>query len=127
VMLRNYCPQTRFEVINTSMTAVNSNVILPIAHDCAEQSPDLFILYIGNNEVVGPYGAAGVLGPTVPRLELIRAAIRVQEKQTGEFIANLVNSRKGRNAPRSRNGMIMYSECQVRDGDPAMERVYSHP
>jgi len=126
VMLRNYCPQTRFEVINTGTTAVNSHVILPITRDCADQAPDLFILYIGNNEVVGPYGASGVLGPAVPRLELIRAAIRVQETRTGELVASLVNRRKGAHTPRAWNGMIMFSECQVRYDDPAMELVYEH-
>ena len=55
-MLRNRFPDARFEVINTAMTAINSHVIVPIAEDCEAQHPDLFIVYMGNNEVVGPGG-----------------------------------------------------------------------
>jgi len=36
---------------------------LEIAKDCAHHQADLFILYLGNNEVVGPYGAGTVFTP----------------------------------------------------------------
>ena len=44
------------------MVAINSHVALPIARQCAERQPDLLVVHLGNNEVVGPFGAAGVLG-----------------------------------------------------------------
>ncbi len=56
VMLRERFPSTRFEVVNTGSVAINSHVLLPIAKGLADQRPDLFIIYSGNNEVVGPYG-----------------------------------------------------------------------
>ena len=63
VLLRNRYPDEQFEVVNVAITAINSNVILPIARECARQDGDLWIIYMGNNEMVGPYGAATVLGP----------------------------------------------------------------
>ena len=36
------------------MTAIDSHVTVEIARDCTAHQPDLFIVYLGNNEVVGP-------------------------------------------------------------------------
>jgi len=63
VMLRQQYPQANFEVITIAMPAINSHVVLEIAKDCAHHQADLFILYLGNNEVVGPYGAGTVFTP----------------------------------------------------------------
>src|SRR5271165_5186713 len=61
MMLRARYPSTRFEIVNTGSVAINSHVVLPIAEGLANQRPDLFIIYSGNNEVVGPYGPGTVL------------------------------------------------------------------
>jgi hypothetical protein len=50
-------PQTDFEVVCVAITAINSHVILPIARECAKRDGDLWIVYMGNNEMVGPFGA----------------------------------------------------------------------
>lgn len=55
-------PGTHFEIINTGITAIDSHVILPIARECARHDGDLWIIYMGNNEMVGPFGAATVFG-----------------------------------------------------------------
>ena len=60
VMLHERYPGCRFEIVNTSMTAINSHAILEIAKDCSSQGGDLFVIYMGNNEVVGPYGPGTV-------------------------------------------------------------------
>ena len=57
-MLELRYPGTRFEVVNGAMAGINSNVILPIARDCAGAGGDIWVIYMGNNEVVGPFGAA---------------------------------------------------------------------
>jgi len=56
VMLRSAFPNERFEVINAAMRGINSHVLVPIARQCAGLSPDLFIVYMGNNEINGLYG-----------------------------------------------------------------------
>src|SRR5689334_8570850 len=50
VMLRSRFPDTKFEIINTGVTAINSHVVLPIAEDLAKRQPDIFVIYLGNNE-----------------------------------------------------------------------------
>ena len=59
-LLRGRFPGEKFEVINLGVTAINSHVILPIARECARHDGDFWIVYMGNNETVGPYGAATV-------------------------------------------------------------------
>jgi hypothetical protein len=40
-------PETSFEIINTSITAVNSHVILPIAKETMHKiNPDLVLFYM---------------------------------------------------------------------------------
>lgn len=52
----NY-PQTKVEVINIGLTAVNSYTIRDFIPGVIEQNPDLVIIYAGHNEY---YGALGV-------------------------------------------------------------------
>jgi len=59
VMLRNRYPVMKFEVVNTGSVAINSHVVLCIAEGLADQKTDLFIVYSGNNEVVGGLMALG--------------------------------------------------------------------
>jgi tetratricopeptide (TPR) repeat protein len=56
VMLQSAFPNERFEVINAAMRGINSHVIVPIARECAGLAPDLFVIYMGNNELNGLYG-----------------------------------------------------------------------
>src|SRR5204862_6531777 len=58
VMLRAEYPDRHFEILNAAMRGINSHVILPIAKDCARREPDLFIVYMGNNELVGLHGVS---------------------------------------------------------------------
>jgi hypothetical protein len=51
-MLELRYPGTHFEVLNAAMVAINSNVILPIARDCTRADADIWVIYMGNNEVV---------------------------------------------------------------------------
>ncbi len=57
-------PDKTFEVYNLGVTAINSHVILHIARQAVEFQPDLLVIYMGNNEVVGPYGPGSAV--TVP-------------------------------------------------------------
>src|SRR5215472_6928818 len=74
-MLSSRYPGVRFEVENAAMTAINSHAILPIARDCAKANGDIWVIYMGNNEVVGPFGAGTVFSSQTPPMSLIRAAL----------------------------------------------------
>lgn len=127
VMLQHRFPNRDFELANTSMTAISSHVILPIARESADLQPDLYVVYMGNNEVVGPFGASGVLGPQATNLTLLRAGIAVRRTHIGQGIQSLIQSTsRHENKTPDWNGMTMFMEHQVRADEPCLKTVYSH-
>lgn len=123
VMLRARFPQANFEVINTGITAVNSHVLVPLVRDLAKQEPDLFIIYAGNNEVVGPYGPGTVLASSAMNLPIIRANIFVRSTRVGQLITRIVQPK---HQPQDFRGMEMFLEKRIRADSPAMAHVYEN-
>ena len=81
-------PGRRYEVINLGTTAVASFPLVYQVRDALAYAPDLFVLYVGNNEFYGAYGtgsinAAGKLPPAV---------LRVQRALRGLAIVQLLDS-----------------------------------
>ncbi|MFB0552834.1 MAG: tetratricopeptide repeat protein [Phycisphaerae bacterium] len=126
VMLRQRYPQANFEVITAAMPAINSHVVLEIAKDCTRYQTDMFIVYLGNNEVVGPYGAGTVFTPISSNLSLIRFGIALKATKLGQLITNLLQSAGAGDAPRVWRGMKMFLEKQVRANDTNLGIVYRH-
>ncbi len=125
-MLQQQYPQVDFEVITTAMPAINSHVVLDITKDCTQHQGDLFVVYLGNNEVVGPYGAGTVFTPLSSSLSLIRFRIALKATKLGQLLTNILKSVCGENAPEVWRGLEMFLEEQVRADDPRMEVVYRH-
>ena len=57
LMLQDKFPDQEVEVINAAMRGINSHILVPIARQCAQLQPDLMIVYSGNSEHTGRYGA----------------------------------------------------------------------
>jgi tetratricopeptide (TPR) repeat protein len=120
VMLRQRFPSTKFEVINTSMVAINSHVLRSIAQQLQNYQPDLVIIYAGNNEVVGPYGPGTVLASSSLNISIIRASIFVRSSRLGQLLTQA-------GSPRSEwRGMEMFLEKQVRADAPALQHTYEN-
>ncbi len=127
VMLNEMYPETSFEVHTAATVAINSHAVLEIAKDCAKYEPDLFIVYLGNNEVVGPFGPGSVFAPLSPSLLFIRANIAVKTTRTGQLVEQILRSVIPRSkAPQRWGGLGMFHEKQVRRDNPALESVYKH-
>ncbi|NIP23121.1 MAG: tetratricopeptide repeat protein [Phycisphaerae bacterium] len=127
VMLRQAYPGINFEVITAATAAINSHAVLEIAGDCARHQPDLFIVYLGNNEVVGPYGAGTVFSPFSGSLSLIRMGIALKTTRLGQLLTNLLESvGPKKNIPQVWSGLEMFLEKQVRPEDERLETVYRH-
>ena len=127
VMLREAYPEINFEVIVMAMAAVNSHVVLEIAEDCATHQPDMFVIYMGNNEVVGPYGPGTVFSSFSRSLFLIRAGIAFKGTRLGQLLTNLLGS-IGADKERQQvwRGMEMSAHRQVPINDARLETVYGH-
>lgn len=120
-ILQDRHPEGPVEVINVAMTAINSHVIREIARDCSQLEGDVWIVYAGNNEVVGPYGAGTVFGPAAPKLGIVQALLAAKRFRVGQLLANV-----GKSPEQSKEwqGMEFFLEKQVRAADPRLEQVY---
>ncbi len=126
-MLKDKYPDIHFEVHTAAMVAINSHAVLKIAADCARYEPDLFIVYMGNNEVVGPFGPGTVFSPLLPNLSLIRANLAVKSTRSGQLLEHLLHSVKSDNqTPHRWGGLEMFLDKQVRHDSPEMDYVYNH-
>jgi tetratricopeptide (TPR) repeat protein len=122
VMLRDRYPGVKFEIINSGITAVNSHVMLPIAKDLAQHQPDLFIVYSGSNEAIGPFGPGTVLTRSGLSLPAIRANIFFRSTRIGQLISQLRPVEQSQ----SWRGMSMFLEKQVPADSPLLKDVYAN-
>jgi len=65
-------PERKFDVIDGTMTMINSHILRDIAREAMAYRPDHVVIHMGNNEVIGPYGPVGVFGKFYPALWMIR-------------------------------------------------------
>lgn len=122
VMLRAAHPEQRFEVINTAMTAINSHVVAEIADECRKYEPDVFVVYTGNNEVVGPYGPGTVLSGARSNRLVIRMGMALSAMRVGQWISSLAAG----NEPVRWGGMEMFASNAVAADDPRLSAVYEN-
>jgi len=120
VMLRERFSGMNFEVINTGSVAINSHVLLPIAKRLADYHPDVFIIYSGNNEVVGPYGPGTVLASSGMSLPVIRTSIFVRSTRIGQLLTKLGTQK------REWGGMEMFLDKQVPANSPLLKQAYKN-
>ncbi len=124
VLLRERFPGQKFEIINVAITAINSHVIRPIARECAKRDGDLWIIYMGNNEMVGPFGAATVFGSKAPPLATVKLNLAVQRTCVGQLALAALRKLGGKSANPSWGGMQMFLQNQIPPDDPRKPAVY---
>ncbi|HDP35521.1 MAG TPA: tetratricopeptide repeat protein, partial [Candidatus Hydrogenedentes bacterium] len=88
MMLRERAPSVQWEVYNAACPGMNSHVMVQAARACAALEPDVFLVYMGNNEAVGPFGPATALGRSrlFWRTPIIRALIAANELRTVQLL-----------------------------------------
>ncbi len=127
VMLQIRFPNMKFEILPLAMTAINSYVVLEIAKDCIKYDPDLFIVYMGNNEVVGPYGPGTMLTPIISNRLLLDLTIKLKKTKIYQLInlglekLNILRSPFGK-----WTGMEMFLQNQVQLNDPGLGTAYKN-
>jgi tetratricopeptide (TPR) repeat protein len=124
-LLRERYPEVNFEIENVGITAINSHVILPIARECAHHDGDLWLIYMGNNEMVGPFGAATVFGSQAPPLAFVRLSLALQRTRLGQALMDLGRRLRRRGStPAQWGGMEMFMGNRLAPDDPRREQVY---
>jgi tetratricopeptide (TPR) repeat protein len=127
VLLRERYPGTEFEVICVAITAIDSNAILPIARECARHQGDLWLIYMGNNEMVGPFGAETTYGLRSPSLGVIRTLLAIKGTRVGQLLDALIRRvRSNSSTPKVWGGMPMFANSRIGHDDPARLRSYAN-
>jgi tetratricopeptide (TPR) repeat protein len=127
VLLQQRFPEREFEIVNVAFTAINSHVLLPLASECAKHDGDLWIIYMGNNEMVGPYGAATILGAQAPPRQFVRLVTAIQRTRVGQLgMAMTRRLQKPSTQSASWGGMAMFQNQRVAPKSPKREAVYAN-
>ena len=124
VMLKDAYRDTNFEFINTAVTAINSHVVREIAADLEKIDSDVWIVYMGNNEVYGPFGAGTVFGSVAPPLWMSRAGLSFQSTKIGQLAYGLLEGKE--KATKAWGGLEMFLNSLISSDDPALQRVYKN-
>ncbi len=124
LLLNEHASGKSFEVINAAMPAMTSHVIRRIARDCARQQPDLFIVYTGNNEVVGPYGPVTLPDSLYSSRGFINACITAKkETRLGQLAKNIGQSLR----PKKKwQDMEAFRKIRMAADDPKLKDCYRH-
>ncbi len=128
VLLNEHATGTSFEVINAAVTAMNSHVARRIAQDCAKEKPDLFIVFMGNNEVIGPYGPPTLPASLYAKRWFINACITAKKEiRIGRLLTNLSQSLGVHGRDQSKwQGMESFLTSRIAADDPRLQDCYRH-
>ncbi len=84
-------PECTIEIVNISMTAVNSYTMRDLFPGIVEQQPDLVLIYAGHNEYYGALGVGSAESAGANRL-LVRTALFLRRFKTYELLQNAIGS-----------------------------------
>lgn len=118
VLLAAALPERRVEVINAAMTAINSHVIREIAHDLMVLKPDVAVLMIGNNEVLGPYGVGTALTSRSLSDVRVRANVVLSRFWLYQRLTALRKFFQPHGHDGDWRGLELFSKVQVAEGSP---------
>jgi tetratricopeptide (TPR) repeat protein len=85
----------------------------------------MFVVYMGNNEVVGPYGASDVFGGYTSSLGVIRASLWLKSTRTGQLAGRIIAALSGRDEQVFK-GMESFAGAAVRADDPRLGATYDN-
>jgi tetratricopeptide (TPR) repeat protein len=126
VLLRERYPGTDFQVVCVAMTAIDSSTILPIARECARHQGDMWLIYMGNNEMVGPFGAETSYGLRAPSLGVIRTILAIKTTRIGQLFDAFIRRLRSSSTPKKWGGMEMFMNSRIGYDDPARLRAYAN-
>ena len=82
-------PSSEIEVVNLSMTAVNSYTIRDLFPGVLEQKPDLILIYAGHNEYYGALGVGSMESLGTSR-KMVNLLLYLNRFKTVEFLRNTI-------------------------------------
>ena len=126
VTLRERHPGVRFEVINAAMMGISSHAVRDIARDCAGHEPDLFIVYMGNNEIIGPWSPFTAPAALVSNRAVVRTALWAKTTKVGQLVEAAVRRMRRDKDDAGPQTLELFLEKAIVPGDPRLQAVYGH-
>ena len=87
-------PDKNFEIINLSLTAVNSYTVLDFGRQLAQYQPDAVLIYVGHNEYYGALGIGSTERVGSNRF-LLQTLVKLWTFKTVQLINNCIRSVAG--------------------------------
>ena len=85
--LRHTFPEKQFEIVNLSLTAVNSYTVLGFAKELVNYEPDAVLIYCGQNEYYGTLGVGSTSRLGSNRF-VIQSLLRLRSSRMVQFLGN---------------------------------------
>lgn len=123
VILQESMPEKHVRVINSAITAINSHVIREIAGEISRYEPDAVVVYMGNNEVVGPFGPSTVFPAVAGSYRMIQFTTFVRGTRVGQGLAKIAEWIHPP-AFTQWKGMEMFLDRQIMPDDPRLVTVH---
>lgn len=82
-------PDSKIEVVNCAMTAINSYSLLDFMPGILREKPDLIIIYAGNNEYYGALGVGSLESFGTSR-DLVNLVIYLERFRTFQLLQNII-------------------------------------
>ncbi len=118
-------PGQRFDFINACMTSVNSHVLEEVVTEVAALRPDVSVIYMGNNEVVGPYGPGTPFSSGLHTPWMIWLDKKLRATCTFQLVEHVYLFLAPAGRPRSWEGFDMFDELHVPADSSALAPVYA--
>lgn len=126
-MLATANPEIGYEVLNLAYTACNSHVAAEVVRQSKPYDLDGIIVFVGNNEVIGPFGPGTTLTESLPspaRRDLLIALRRTRLGQLGQSLRDRLTDHPSEQA--NWRGMQHFLEHRIDWQDPRLEQVYAN-
>lgn len=120
IELEHRYPGKRFEFMNAAMRGINSYIVRAIAAECARHQVDLFVIYMGNNEVEGLHAPDPDSRAMALWLPLVRAADWLRATRIGQALSRLTRRE------RETQTMAFFRAHAVPARDWRRQRVYEN-
>jgi tetratricopeptide (TPR) repeat protein len=125
-MLCHQFPHQPIEVISAAMRGVNSHIILPAARDCLCLKPDLFIVYMGNNEAVGLHAPGPHSGRFTPYPRILRGVQRLRSTRLGELMEPVLRNFNREGTASTNQDSAFFQQHRIAADDRRRAAVYEN-
>ena len=130
-MFRVRFPDREVRVVSGALPGANSHVMRLAAADVAKVDPDLVLVYLGNNEVIGPYGTGSIVTNVDetsyrPQLWAIRTNLWITSFRVGQLMAGILAGGSSASLETGGAAAAGRPERPIRESDPRLRLTREH-